>query len=159
MGVHLLGIRHHGPGSARAVKAFLEQKQPDIILVEGPPEGDGLLEWVLHEEMQPPVALLVYNPDKPQQASFYPFAEFSPEWQAITYARRAGIPVKFMDLPAAHSLALEDNDAKQEVVVPTKAVGEPATEPEVEENPEPAVAEKDAISYLAEAAGWNSGEQ
>ena len=39
MAVHLLGIRHHGPGSARHVREALEELGPDIILIEGPPEG------------------------------------------------------------------------------------------------------------------------
>ena len=83
MSVHVLGIRHHGPGSARSVTHALETMQPDIILVEGPPDADSLLHMATHAEMTPPVALLVYVPDNPQHAAFYPFAEFSPEWQAI----------------------------------------------------------------------------
>ena len=43
---------------------------------------------------------------QPRRAVFYPFALFSPEWQAIHYgARRNGIPVRFMDLPQAYQLA------------------------------------------------------
>ena len=78
MAIHVLGIRHHGPGSARNVKQFLEDIKPDIVLVEGPPEADGILQWVSHKELKPPVAILCYQPDNPQQSSFYPFAEFSP---------------------------------------------------------------------------------
>ena len=36
---------------------------PDILLVEGPPEGDALLPLASEEGMQPPVALLIYRPD------------------------------------------------------------------------------------------------
>jgi beta-lactamase superfamily II metal-dependent hydrolase len=46
MAIHILGIRHHGPGSASNVKAFLETVKPDIVLVEGPPEADAMLQWV-----------------------------------------------------------------------------------------------------------------
>ena len=42
-GIHFLGIRHHGPGSAKNVKAYLEELEPDIILLEGPPEAEPLL--------------------------------------------------------------------------------------------------------------------
>ena len=49
--------------------------------------------------MKPPVALLVYAADEPRARVFYPFAEFSPEWQAIRYALARGVPVRFMDLP------------------------------------------------------------
>lgn len=174
MAVSILGIRHHGPGSAKAVKAFLEEQKPDIILVEGPPEGDALLPWLLSEEMKPPVALLLYNPEAPQQASFYPFAEFSPEWQAILYAQRTGIPVRFMDLPAVHGLALAaDKDLPEEPVLEEEAPEEAISEKTVleenaipedadaatEESPSEPEIRRDPISYLAEAAGWESGEQ
>lgn len=94
-GIHFLGIRHHGPGSAKNVKAYLEELEPDVILLEGPPEAEPLLSEVLHEQMKPPVALLAYQPDEPRRAVFYPFAEFSPEWQAMCYAMKKGIPLRF----------------------------------------------------------------
>ena len=65
MATHILGIRHHGPGSARNVKAFLEKLQPDIVLVEGPPEGDAMLQYINHPRLKPPVAILCYQPDAP----------------------------------------------------------------------------------------------
>src|ERR1700761_9630751 len=108
MSIHILGIRHHGPGSARHVRKFLHTVQPDIVLVEGPPEADGILSWVTHAELKPPVAILAYQPDNPKESSFYPFAEFSPEWQAILYAKKRNIHVRFMDLPAIHRFALKE---------------------------------------------------
>src|SRR5512133_3100458 len=110
MSYQLFGIRHHGPGSARSLRAALATMQPDLILIEGPPEGDALLALCAHQEMQPPVALLVYAPDNPQQAVYYPFAAFSPEWQALLHAHAYGIPARFMDLPPAHRLALDTED-------------------------------------------------
>ena len=79
----LYGIRHHGPGSARSVRAALAEQRPDVVLIEGPPEADGLVALAADEEMRPPVALLGYVPGEPKQAAFWPFAVFSPEWQAI----------------------------------------------------------------------------
>jgi len=179
MAIHILGIRHHGPGSARNVKAFLEEVKPDIVLVEGPPEADGLLEWANHPALKPPVAILVYQPDDAQQASFYPFAEFSPEWQAIQYARAQKIHVRFMDLPAAHQFALEKE--KREALLKEKAAAveeEGDDEAETEENITPinnnerpaeevttetatavVAIRKDPMSYLAEAAGFEDGEK
>ena len=43
MTVHLFGVRHHGPGSARALVAALDELQPDMVLIEGPPEADELV--------------------------------------------------------------------------------------------------------------------
>ncbi|MEZ0092158.1 hypothetical protein ABH925_003330 [Streptacidiphilus sp. EB129] len=102
----LLGIRHHGPGSARAVGAALRQYRPDIVLIEGPPEADGLLGLAEHKDMVPPVALLGHVLDEPAHAAFWPFASFSPEWVALRHALDHELPVRFIDLPAAHTFAL-----------------------------------------------------
>jgi hypothetical protein len=102
--VHLLGIRHHGPGSARAVRAALERIRPDTVLIEGPPEADALVPFV--GSLTPPVALLCHAVDEPGRAAFWPFADFSPEWQALRWAVEEGVPVRFIDLPATVSLAL-----------------------------------------------------
>ncbi|NUP80495.1 MAG: hypothetical protein HOV96_23410, partial [Nonomuraea sp.] len=106
--VSVLGVRHHGPGSARAIRRELERLRPDAVLIEGPPEADALVP--LAPDLEPPVALLAHVPGAPDKAAFWPFAEFSPEWQAILYAVAAGIPVRFCDLPAAHSLAGDQDD-------------------------------------------------
>src|SRR6201982_1693497 len=66
------GIRHHGPGSARSVRAALAGQRPDIVLIEGPPEADGLVGLAADPEMQPPVALLRYVPGEPRQAGVRP---------------------------------------------------------------------------------------
>ncbi|WP_326952108.1 DUF5682 family protein [Amycolatopsis sp. NBC_01286] len=107
---HLLGIRHHGPGSARAVAARLAELAPDVVLIEGPPEADALVELTEDPAMAPPVALLAYATDDVSRAAFWPFAVFSPEWQALAYAREAGVPVRFCDLPAANTFAAGPDD-------------------------------------------------
>ncbi|MEU9603133.1 DUF5682 family protein [Streptomyces sp. NPDC048057] len=109
-----LGVRHHGPGSARAVRAALEARRPSVVLVEGPPEGDALLHLAADDGMRPPVALLAHAVDDPGRAAFWPFAEFSPEWVAVRWALAEGVPVRFIDLPAAHSLALAAEDEATE---------------------------------------------
>ena len=102
----LLGVRHHGPGSARAVRRALAAYRPDVVLIEGPPEADALTALAAAEGMQPPVALLAYRADAKagggrRTATFWPFADFSPEWQAIQWAVANGVPVRFCDLPAS----------------------------------------------------------
>ena len=105
--IHLLGIRHHGPGSCRNIVEELERIRPDLILLEGPMEAEALMPFIADGQMEPPVALLGYQPDAPQNAVFYPFADFSPEWQALRYALRENVALRFFDLPLAHSLAFE----------------------------------------------------
>ncbi|SEN75062.1 hypothetical protein SAMN05192574_10419 [Mucilaginibacter gossypiicola] len=153
MAVHILGIRHHGPGSARNVKAFLETVKPDIVLVEGPPEADAMLQWVSNKGLKPPVALLCYQPDDPQRSVFYPFADFSPEWQAILYARRQNIHVRFMDLPAGNQMLVE----KEHRVV--KQQEEPDTGHINNEGQSLEQLYKSPISYLSDAAGFADDEK
>ncbi|WP_111858218.1 DUF5682 family protein [Acinetobacter sp. CFCC 10889] len=107
---YILGIRHHGPGSARSVLNALQQLQPDCILVEGPPDANERIAQLSHAEIEPPIALLINTPvqkDERPRAVFYPFAEFSPEWQALQFALKYQIHTEFMDLACQHRFALE----------------------------------------------------
>lgn len=121
------GIRHHGPGSARAVVQELDRQRPDILLVEGPPEADDLVRWVADGGLEPPVALLGYAVDDPRRAAFWPFAVFSPEWQAIRWAVRNGVPVRFFDLPYAFRLTAGRRLA---IAPPERATPDPAAGPQ-----------------------------
>ncbi|QLY32887.1 DUF5682 family protein [Nocardia huaxiensis] len=104
----VFGIRHHGPGSARSLRLALEKFGPDAILIEGPADADPLTGFVAADGMEPPVALLGYHPDTPAKAAMWPFAVFSPEWQALSYAAENEVRVGFCDLPAAITLAMEN---------------------------------------------------
>ncbi|MBP8091597.1 MAG: hypothetical protein KAY08_02050, partial [Giesbergeria sp.] len=99
-------MRHHGPGCARSLVRAFDALQPDCVLVEGPPEAEGVLAALMSEHMQPPVALLSYCPDEPGRAVYHPFAVFSPEWQALRWALLRQVPVSFIDLPLTHQLAM-----------------------------------------------------
>ena len=167
-GIHFLGIRHHGPGSAKNVKAYLEELEPDIILLEGPPEAEPLLARVLHEQMKPPVALLAYQPDEPRRAVFYPFAEFSPEWQAMCYAMKKEVSLRFFDLPLVHHLALWKEREEQVEAEKTGEEGECdevqgeasaiETPEEVREVAVPELLPVDPFAHLAKAAGYDDPE-
>jgi hypothetical protein len=154
--VHVLGIRHHGPGSARSLGAALAALKPDAVLIEGPPDADLLIELAAREGMEPPVALLIYRPEDPKQSAYYPFALFSPEWQAIRFALAQGIPVRFMDLPLRHQLGLEpEGPAEPEEMPASDANGDKGDIP-------PKVALRlriDPLQVLAEAAGFGEGER
>ena len=114
MATHILGIRHHGPGSARRVRERLRTLRPDLILVEGPPEAEELLGQIAREGMKPPVALLAYEPTSPRNAVFYPFAVFSPEWQAMYYAATEGVELHFFDLPLIYRLASNKEEDEEQ---------------------------------------------
>jgi hypothetical protein len=171
MSVHIFGIRHHGPGSARSLCQALTELQPDIVLVEGPPEAESVLPLLSDPQMKPPVALVLYEPDNPQQAIYYPFAQFSPEWQALQYGLQQKIPVRFMDLPISHHFAL---DAAQQAIEQAQEEEQSTAIDESHQSaalletdeiaPMPIEAilphyRHDPLSLLAAAAGYNDGER
>ncbi len=155
----IFGIRHHGPGSARSLLAALERMSPDCLLVEGPPDADELLSLLPHAQMEPPVAILVYVPDEPRRAVYFPFALFSPEWQALRYGLGRGIAVRFFDLPQRYQLAMDAAPSPQTAddLLPradrVSADGRTAPEPA---QPSP---RQDPLGTLARAAGYTDGER
>jgi Family of unknown function (DUF5682) len=169
----LLGIRHHGPGSAKAVAAALAQIKPDCLLIEGPCDAAEAVHLALHADLVPPVALLVHATDNPRRAHFYPFAEFSPEWQAIQYAMRERVPVEWMDLSVAQRLALEDVAEQKDKAIELEAQQTgPSPGDGLEKLGEAAHADQtdngvavgqfdefeDPLDTLAQAAGYADGE-
>lgn len=159
--VHVFGVRHHGPGCARSVRSALEGLAPDLVLVEGPPDADGLLEWVGHEQLKPPVALLVHPVAEPGRGVFYPFAVFSPEWQALLWARKKAVSVRFMDLPQAlrfgpPAAAPSSGDEGAEPDTGASDEGGPEAEPGCEEAR--AWPQIEPIAALARAAGYEDAD-
>ncbi|MFF8725445.1 DUF5682 family protein [Streptomyces sp. NPDC015171] len=176
----LLGVRHHGPGSARAVRAALDAARPAAVLIEGPPEADALIPLAADPGLRPPVALLAHAVDEPGRSVFWPFAEFSPEWVAIRWAVEQDVPARFIDLPAAHTLAWEeetggpaaedeDGDGDGEEGGDgggEKGAGVPGAAPDDEGGGRAArpasegdQARVDPLAVLAEAAGYDDPER
>ncbi|MGW0346465.1 DUF5682 family protein [Streptomyces anthocyanicus] len=152
----LLGVRHHGPGSARAVRAALEATRPGVVLIEGPPEADALIPLAADEDMRPPVALLAHAVDAPGRSAFWPLAEFSPEWVAVRWALEHDVPARFIDLPAAHTLAWRAADGHGDVDADARGddqapPGRPGTAP--------ADVRRDPLAALAAAAGHDDPER
>lgn len=142
----------------------------------------------LPELLRPPVALMAYQSDNPSNGGFYPFAEFSPEWQTMLYGKEHGIEVRPFDLPLCYSLAIRAAQiAKEhEAAVPDnkeQQTEEPAQTEELAQTEEPTAdtAQSDAahadgkepkaddealahivgdpFDYLAELEGLADGEQ
>ncbi|MFB7165787.1 DUF5682 family protein [Streptomyces sp. NPDC056242] len=150
----LLGVRHHGPGSARAVRAALDAAGPGVVLVEGPPEADALVSLAADEDMVPPVALLAHVVDEPGRSAFWPLADFSPEWVAIRWALERDVPVRFIDLPAAHSLALREPAVTPDDPEGVEERGEDHGGEDVRE-----AMRVDPLAVLAETAGHDDPER
>ncbi len=122
----------------------LTANPPEVILIEGPPDAEKLIPLVAHAQMVPPVAMLVYNPKQLQQASFFPFAEFSPEWQAIQFGLENNIPLQFMDLPLSQVFALRENKPQLTLNLSDETPDE---------------AEADPFKYIATLAGYTDPER
>ena len=170
--VAVLGIRHHGPGSARSLLSALADFAPDQVLIEGPADADPLVGWAASPSMQPPVAILAYAPLEPRRAAFWPFATFSPEWQALTWSLAHDVPVAFCDLPAAHTLAPDAVDPPSpDLLGPDLLPDQPdqpdsdGTEPGIAGEPgrrarQPRrVVRRDPLGALAAAAGYDDAER
>lgn len=152
----IYGIRHHGPGCARSLIQTLEAARPEVLLLESPPEMESLLVEASHEAMKPPLAVLIYQVDKPEIASFYPFARFSPEWQVILWASKEGIPIRCMDLPATHTFACREQDLAQTEQT-SKVADEETLAGQLDNSSD--IEEPDPFSWFAKADGYTDGER
>ena len=97
---HFFPVRHYSPTSARLVHQMALELEPAAILIEGPWDYNDQLEELYLEHVLP-VALFSYvrYSDNTRASAFYPFCEFSPEWQAILAARELEITPQFIDRP------------------------------------------------------------
>jgi hypothetical protein len=93
-------------------------------------------------DMVTPVALLTYAEDNPANASFFPFADYSPEYQAARWAVRYGAALRFIDLPASDRLGVASGGIAEESAA--QADDDPVS--------------RDPIGVLATAAGYDDGE-
>ncbi|MEI6411153.1 MAG: DUF5682 family protein [Bacteroidota bacterium] len=165
MAITILGIRHHGVGSAKNVLEMLRKLQPDLLLVEGPPELDAVTKWIGSPDLKPPASVLCYDEALPARAVFYPFSEFSPEWQAIAYANKHKIPVRMMDLPLAVNWQMKFSEPEAAPEETPEAAPETAQIPiESDQAPVEEIAQiarsgpRDPIGYFASIAGYDSAD-
>ena len=140
--VSVYGIRHHGPGSARSLVKALREMEPDCILLEMPADAAAAMPYIASGQLTAPVALLIYNPQELSRASYYPFASFSPEWQACQYAYSRSVPVVPMDLPVSIQLRLREEQQQFQF----------STDEEHQ-------LQRDPLGYLAALGGYTDGER
>jgi hypothetical protein len=144
--------------------------------MEGPADAQDALPHAAHPQMVPPVALLLYPSDEPRRAVYFPFARFSPEWQALRWAAERNIPVRLMDLPQSIHLGMEQSVKVEaaEAAAADETSGDSAPSPQNELAAQPGAAGQggeadeeqaealtwrvDPIAHLAEAAGYKDHE-
>lgn len=101
------GIRHLSPAGAYHLRRLLDEREPELILVEGPSDFTALLGDIAGADTKPPIAVMAYTKESPIRTILYPFAEYSPEYQAVLWAKGHGVPCRFIDLPSGVFLGIQ----------------------------------------------------
>lgn len=101
-------VRHLSPSASWHLIQYLNKVKPDIVLIEGPVDANEQLDNIVDKRVKPPIAILAYTQELPVRTILYPFAEYSPEYQAIKWAKKNKKEVRFIDLPTSVFLAFED---------------------------------------------------
>src|SRR3954469_7783589 len=108
MAIHVFGVRHLSPGGAWHLRATLDAVRPNVVLIEGLADADTLVADLTRSGTKPPVAILAYTDSVPVRTLVYPLARYSPEYQAMAWAKENRARVEFIDLPSDVFLGLQD---------------------------------------------------
>ncbi len=100
------GIRHLSPAGAKHILQILKKNKPELVLIEGPSDLTVLMDDICHSKSVPPIAMMAYSETVPIESILYPFAEYSPEYQAILWAKKHNVECRFIDLPSSVFLAI-----------------------------------------------------
>ena len=117
-------IRHHSPACAYSVLSLIEQIQPDYVLIEGPDSFNPLISGLLDKETQPPIAIMAQTEQKESpsdsdkrdavtRSAYFPFCEYSPEWQALQIGHQYKAKLRFIDLPWAAQVEIDGDPESQ----------------------------------------------
>jgi hypothetical protein len=120
---HLFPVRHHSPRASWVLRRWLDRVRPSLVLVEGPEDASHLIDPLVDPETVPPVAILGYRTDGTPKSGLWPFASYSPELVALSWAKKERVSSKFIDISTGQALSRDDTHEES---------GEPA-EPEVEQ--------------------------
>lgn len=111
--VNFFGIRHLSPAGAFYLREFLENTRPELVIIETPVDFEDTVSDIVRSETKPPFAILAYTQSVPIRTILYPFAEYSPEYQAIKWCDENNVKLKFMDLPSETFLSLTDEKIRK----------------------------------------------
>jgi hypothetical protein len=104
--INIFGVRHLSPGASYHLLKYMDEKNPKCILIEGPCDAGHILPTLADKRVKPPVALLAYTTELPVETVLYPFAGYSPEYQAICWSIKRRREVRFIDLPSTVMLKI-----------------------------------------------------
>lgn len=111
--INVFGVRHLSPMGACQLRAYLDELRPAVVLIEGLDDATDLIPDITRRETRPPIAILAYTDSLPVQTLVYPLASYSPEYQAIRWAREHRVDVAFFDLPSDVFLAIHEAEAER----------------------------------------------
>lgn len=154
--IHVFGVRHLSPMGAWQLRQFLDQIQPDLIMIEGLSDADELVPDITRSGSVPPIAILAYSDSVPVRTLVYPFAKYSPEYQAIVWAKENKTKTEFIDLPSDIFLAMQNlNLAEVERDLANEESASDEADAEAEFQAEVEVAEnEDTAKVPAPQAPW-----
>lgn len=112
-------VRHHSPACAYAVLSLIDSVKPDYILIEGPDTFNSLIPSLTDKDTLPPIAIMgqaeychhdsgLEEREKSLHSAYFPFCEYSPEWQALRGGLRINATTRFIDLPWAAQVNNEE---------------------------------------------------
>jgi hypothetical protein len=105
--VHVFGVRHLSPAGAFHLLRYLDEIDPEVVLIEGMSDTGPLVGEIVRRDTRPPIAILAYTDSLPVRTVIYPLADYSPEYQAMRWATERGRRVELIDLPSDVFLALD----------------------------------------------------
>ena len=106
--IHVFGVRHLSPAGAWHLRRYLDEVRPKVVLVEGLSDTEELVPHITKKGTKPPIAILAYTDTLPVRTVVYPLARYSPEYQALLWAKENNARVEFIDLPSDIFLAFQD---------------------------------------------------
>ena len=111
----VFGIRHLSPAGAYYLKDFLNQVKPELVMIEGPSDFTDLIGDLGEKEVKPPIAVMAYTKELPIRTILYPFAEYSPEYQALLWAKEHQCSCRFCDLPSEIFMGIKAKKEEKEL--------------------------------------------
>ncbi|MDP4146328.1 MAG: DUF5682 family protein [Bacillota bacterium] len=105
-------VRHHSPACSYHLNKAIKEYQPEVILIEGPCDSNNLIEYLINTESKAPLAIYysysdkekVFNEKQGKYRCYYPFLDYSPEYNALKTARELNITAEFIDMPYVQML-------------------------------------------------------
>jgi hypothetical protein len=106
--IPVFGVRHLSPAGAWHLRRALDEQRPKVVLIEGLADASDLIPHLVNSRTKPPVAILAYTCTLPVRTIVYPLARYSPEYQAMLWAKENKARVEFIDLPSDVFLGLQE---------------------------------------------------